>query len=76
MLEVIHREATAEDGGGWVFDCPAAMTIQGGGRTYRASVATAEHAVRHHLSHLAGYPVAPEDAAELLRHLRATEGPS
>jgi hypothetical protein len=69
VLEVIHRPA-ADDGWGWEFSCMAAPRVEGGGRTYRASVAAAEHAARLHLSAAAGGPVELEQARRDLRHLR------
>ena len=69
MLEVIHRPA-AEDGWGWEFSCISAPRVEGGGRTYRASVAAAEHAARLHLSATAGGPLALEQVRRDLRHLR------
>jgi hypothetical protein len=68
MLEVVHRRQGA-DGAGWIFDCLSAPAIHGGGRSYRESVESSEHAARHYLSREAGFPLDPVDCNRQLRHL-------
>ena len=75
MYEVIHRRAFDGHGAGWVFNCPAAPGIDGGARTYDASVDAAKHAARHYLSRVAGRPVALGEAGRHLRHRRDVAHP-
>jgi hypothetical protein len=69
VLDVIHRPPS-EPGWGWKFVCRA-PPLEGGGRTYHASVAAAEHAARQHFSLVAGHPVELEEVRRRLCHVRA-----
>jgi len=68
VLEVIHRPASSW---GWEFSCGTARSVEGGARTYRASVAAAEHSARLYLSHGADHPVELQEARRELSHVRA-----
>ena len=68
VLEVIHRPTSSW---GWEFSCGAARGVEGGARTYRSSVAAAEHSARLYLSNAAGHPVELDQARRETSHVRA-----
>ena len=68
MMVFTHRPGSV----GWEYEC-ARANLQGAARSLAESAASAEHAARHYMSRVQGYPVLPQEARYQVEHVVCEE---
>jgi hypothetical protein len=64
MIVLTHRPS----GNGWDFNSETGG-LDGSGRTLEQCIDSSEHAARHYLTRVRGYPVLQEDARHQVEHV-------